>query len=73
MDWTKTDLIEQGEANKITVIGEGSHFTFFINDQYVMEVEDDTISEGTAALAVELSDSDDHAIFEFDNFDLRTP
>ena len=73
VDWTETDLILQGDANRVTVIGEGSHFTFFINDQYAMEIEDDTLSEGTTALAVELSDPDDHAIFEFDNFELREP
>jgi len=73
VDWADTDLVQQGEINHITVIGEDSHFTFLINEQYVMEFDDDTIPEGSTALAVELSNPDDHAIFEFDNFDLRTP
>jgi len=73
VEWTETDLIQQGEANRITVIGEGSHFTFLINDQYMMELDDDAIPEGMIALAVELTDPDDHAIFEFDNLDLRSP
>ena len=73
VDWIETDIIQQGEVNHITVIGEDSHFTFLINDQYAMEFDDSTIPEGSTALAVELADLDDHAIFEFDNFDLRAP
>jgi hypothetical protein len=73
IDWTQTDLINPEETNRLTVIGEGSHFTFFINDQYLTEFTDDQIPEGTAALAIELSDENDHGIFEFDNFELRVP
>ncbi|MBK9927656.1 MAG: hypothetical protein IPP66_20490 [Anaerolineales bacterium] len=73
IDWTKTDLVKLGKANRITVIGEGSHFTFFINNQYLTEFTDDTLTKGSTALAVELTDTDDHALIEFDNFDLRAP
>jgi hypothetical protein len=70
---TQSDLINPGEANRLTVIGEGSHFTFFINDQYLTETTDDTLSKGITALAVELADVNDHAVFEFDNLELRAP
>jgi len=73
IDWTDTTLILPGASNRITVIGEGSHFTFFINDQYLTEFTDNKISEGLISLAIELSDEGDQAIFEFDNFELRTP
>lgn len=73
IDWTGTDLINPDAANRITVIANGSHFTFFINDQYVTDFSDDQIPEGTVALAVELSDEGDQAVFEFDNFELRAP
>ena len=71
--WTETDLIKPNEVNRITVLAEGSHFTFFINDQYLTEYSDDRISEGHAALAVELSNEGDQAVFEFDNFEVRVP
>ncbi len=73
IDWTESEFIEPGESNRITVIGEGSHFTFFVNDQYLTEFTDDKIPEGVTALAVELSEENDHAIFEFDNYELRAP
>jgi len=73
IDWTKTPLIIPGTSNRITVIGDGSHFTFFINDQYLTDFTDDQIPEGLTSLAVELSDEGDQAVFEFDNFELRIP
>jgi Domain of Unknown Function (DUF1080) len=73
IDWTQTELIQPGESNRITVIGEGSHFIFFINDQYLTEITDDSIKNGTSALAVELAAENDHAVFEFDNVALNTP
>lgn len=73
IDWTETDLIRPGETNRLTVIGEGSHFIFFINDQYLVEITDDNIREGTAAIAIEVSEADTQATFEFDNFELRVP
>ena len=73
IDWTLTDLIQPGENNRITVIGTGAHFIFFINDQYLTEITDDTLKSGTVALAVELAAENDHAVFEFDNVALNTP
>ena len=73
IDWTETELIKPGEANRITVIGEGSHFTFLINNQFLMEITNDKIPEGSTAIAIELAEENDHGIFEFDNFELREP
>jgi hypothetical protein len=73
INWTETDLIKPGEINRLTVVGEGSHFTFFINDHYLTEITDDTIPSGSTALVIEMADENDHAIFEFDNFELRAP
>jgi hypothetical protein len=73
IDWTASDLIQTGESNRITVIGTGSHFVFFINDQYLTEITDDSIKSGSTALAIELAAENDHAVFEFDNVALNTP
>jgi len=73
IDPTQSDLIQPGETNRITVIGEGSHFTFFINNQYLTEITDDTLPKGTSGLAVELAAENDHAVLEFDNLELRAP
>jgi hypothetical protein len=73
INWTSSDLIQPGEVNRITVIGQGSHFTFFINNQYLTEMTDDTLKNGTTALAIEEANKDDYAVFEFDNVVLNTP
>ena len=72
IDWTETDLLRIGEPNRITMIGEGSQFIFFINDQYLTSITDDHISEGMVALAIEMAQENDQAVFEFDNFEIRT-
>ena len=73
IDWTETDLINAGKANRITVIGEGSQFIFFINEQYLTEITNDQIPEGLTGFAVEMGNENDQGIFEFDNFELRAP
>jgi len=73
IDFTHTDLIHPGESNRVTVIGDGPHFILFINDQYLTEITNEKIPEGVTALAVELANEGDQAVFEFDNFELRAP
>ncbi len=73
IEFTKSTAILPGETNRLTVIADGSHFIFFINDQYAGEMTDDHIEKGTTAIAVELYEADLQATFEFDNFELRAP
>jgi hypothetical protein len=71
--YTKSSAILPDAANRLTVIAEDSHFIFFINDQFVGEMTDNHIKNGTTAIAVEIYDADLEATFEFDNFELRAP
>jgi hypothetical protein len=73
IDWTEASAIHPGEVNRLTVIAEGSHFTFYINDEYVGEADDDRLTRGQSGLAIELLDAGDAATFEFDNFEVRAP
>lgn len=68
---TRSSAIKKAEPNKISVWAEGSHFIFYINDQYVGEVEDDHLPNGSMGLGISMSDAGDKAVFEFDNFELR--
>ena len=61
------------QANRITVIAEGSHFAFFINEQFIAEAFDSTLSLGKIGLTINLGHAGDTATFEFDNFELRAP
>ncbi len=69
-DRTKTSAVHPGEANQLAVRGEGSHFEFFINGEFVGEVDDSEFSSGIVGLVVGLPSAGDIAVFEFDNFEL---
>jgi len=71
--WTENYLIQAGAVHKLTVVAEGSHFTFYINDQYVDEYTDTKLSEGKVALVIGLDDDGDTGTFEFDNFEIHAP
>ena len=68
----RTDVIVPGEVNSLRVVGEGNHFSFYINDQWVGEATDNHLSRGKVGVAIELLAS--HvAAFEFDNFTVSAP
>ncbi|GIV96473.1 MAG: hypothetical protein KatS3mg057_1130 [Herpetosiphonaceae bacterium] len=72
IDWTHSSAIKTDGTNRLSVLAEGSHFTFFINDLYVGEADSAELRSGYAGLAAVLF-ADDQASFEFDNFQLYAP
>ncbi len=72
IDWTKSTAIVSGGVNRLRVVAEGSHYTFYINGQLAGEADDSHLSSGQTGVAIEL-DKGDEATFEFDNFAVRTP
>jgi hypothetical protein len=72
IDWTKTSAIHPGEVNQLAVRGEGSHFEFFINGEFVGEADDSEFSSGIVGLVIGFPNAGDSAVFEFDNFELGT-
>ncbi len=73
ISWTESSTIQPGEVNRLTVVAEGSHFIFYINNQYVAEYDDSRLSNGQSGLLLGLDEESDTATFEFDNFELRAP
>ena len=73
LDWMESTAIRSGETNRLTVRAEGSHYTFYINDQYVAEADEDRLLSGDVGLAIEMPDAGDVCRFEFDNFEVRKP
>ena len=69
----KSPAISPQESNRLTVIGKGSYFVFLINDQFVGEMIDEEIKEGSAGFGVVFYHIDLQNSFEFDNFSLQTP
>jgi serine/threonine protein kinase len=72
IEWTKTSAIRAGEVNNLAVKAVGSNFEFFINDQLVGSVVDDTLSSGDVGVAISVNEGD-VATLEFDDFILQEP
>jgi len=72
-DYTQSKLILPNKYNRLAVLAEGSHFTFFINGQYLFEYTDARLKNGNVSLFSLLNKPNQQAIFEFDNFELRAP
>lgn len=50
-DWLQSSAIHQGAStNRIKIVAQGSHFTFYVNDQQVAEADDDTYRSGAIGL-----------------------
>ena len=71
--WSAAPAIRPGGVNRITVIGQGSHFDFFVNSQYVADYNDNSIPSGKIGVALQLVQANDSAVLKFDNFEERTP
>lgn len=69
----KSPAISPEESNRLTVIAKGSYFVFLINDQFVGEMIDEEIKEGSVGFGVVFYHVDLQNSFEFDNFSLQTP
>ncbi len=73
IDWTETSAVRPDKVNRVTIIAQGEHYTFYVNDQLVGEAQDDRLSQGKAGIMIELVGAGDTAIFEFDNLEIRAP
>jgi hypothetical protein len=66
-----TSNLISNEVNRLTVVGEGSHFDFYINNEHIADLEDASITVGQVGLAAGLQYPGDTGTFEFDNFEVR--
>ena len=73
MDPAESAALHPGEVNKLSVLAEGTHYRFFINDQPVGEMTDDQWKTGYVTVFIQLCKAGDSAVIEFDNMELRAP
>jgi hypothetical protein len=73
IDWTTSEAISLDEPNKIAVLGEGSHYLFFINDIFVGEIFDTRLSSGKFSLRVFSCTEELPIWYEYDNRKLYAP
>ncbi|GEM_PF-6895828 len=73
IDSSFSEAIIPGAQNQIEIVAQDSHFTFFINGQYVAHALDDRLSSGTIGLEVGMNREGDQAVIAFDEFTVRVP
>lgn len=69
----KSQAVLPQDVNHLMVIAEGSNFEFYINDQLVHEMVDETSAQGVVGLGVTFYKVDLQNTFEFDNFIVKVP
>lgn len=53
-EWSSSSAIKVGQTNQIKIIANDEAMSFFVNDELLTTLEDDTLSEGTVGVLVEL-------------------
>ena len=67
--WTELPSRE-GEELSLKVIANGSHFSFYSDDEWVAEVEDETLPSGTFGVAAQNFGEKDRASFSWERIDI---
>lgn len=70
IDWEESDEIYSTGFNTIRIVSMNGLFTFYINGTLVDSITDTSNDSGEIGLLVELYDTDDQAIFQFDNLEV---
>ena len=70
--WERTDLIQQGNAtNHITVVANGSEFSFYVNGTFLWSASDTQFASGTIGVGVICLDDAGGTRVAFDNILLQ--
>ncbi|MBA7487086.1 MAG: tetratricopeptide repeat protein [Spirochaeta sp.] len=67
VEWTECPLIKEGEMD-LRIIAHGSFYSFYIDDEWVAEFDDDTIPAGRLGLAAQNYNESENAIFNLKRF-----
>lgn len=68
-----TDLIVPGEVNTIAILAEGTMFTVFVNDQFLIQEEDSNLDSGLVGISTAVGEALELYKVKFDNLEVRVP
>lgn len=69
--WTPSPAIRAERTNHVEALAEGGRFSLFVNGEWVVDYEDQTLASGYSGLLAGMSETGETAAWEFDNFELR--
>ncbi|MBN1993528.1 MAG: protein kinase [Anaerolineae bacterium] len=70
-DWSSAKAIKPGQTNQLKVIAQGSTLTFFVNDDQLTTLTDDTLAKGQIGLILDMFEENQSAAVDFDNLVIR--
>ena len=70
IEGVKSPAIRNNGVNRLSVIARGSHFSLYINDKLVGQIDDDKLKIGSAGIMVSY-ETGSKLSFDFDNFEIR--
>jgi hypothetical protein len=73
VDWTKSGAIKVGQTNKLAVLAQGDSLSFYVNDEPLVTIEDDTVLEGQVGVLIDMFAEDESAKVAFDNLLIGDP
>lgn len=71
IEWTENPLIKKG-VNFLRIIAHGDHFSFYIDDDWIAEYEDETLRAGKIGFAAQNYDEGEAARFYLKNFTIES-
>jgi tetratricopeptide (TPR) repeat protein len=69
IEWTKSPFINPLH-NEIMVVARGAHFSFYVDNDWVAELEDDTLNMGRVGLAAQNYNQKAKALFKINTFSI---
>jgi hypothetical protein len=72
-DWKENPYLKNNDWNKLTVQAIGNHFSLFMNDNLLSEIDDGTLSGGQGGVLVDLYTGRELILIQFDDFEVRLP
>ncbi len=68
-----TDLVVPGEVNTIAILAEGTMFTVFVNDQFLIQEEDTNLDSGLVGISTAVGEALELYKVKFDSLEVRVP
>jgi hypothetical protein len=73
VDWTKSSAINVGQTNKLAVLAQDKSLSFYVNDEPLTTIEDDTVLTGVVGVVVDMFTEGESAKVAFDNLMVGDP
>jgi tetratricopeptide (TPR) repeat protein len=66
IEWTASPFIKE-DSNELMIVARGPHFSFYVDNEWIAELEDDTLSMGKFGFAVQNYGQKAKALFKINN------